>query len=62
MIEHRITVENEARVDQPEGDTRPPVTFRNEAVESVGFGAHLVDWNLPLDDAIDAVAKAAAGN
>jgi pimeloyl-ACP methyl ester carboxylesterase len=42
---------------EPMGDTdarTPP--WRNTAVEGIGFGLHLVDYHIPLEDLIDAVA------
>jgi hypothetical protein len=42
------------------GDRRAVPPYRNTIVESLGFGLHLVDFNLPLDDLIDAVAMQAA--
>ena len=36
-------------------DARTP-PWRNTAVEGIGFGLHLVDYQIPLDDLIDAVA------
>ena len=50
---------------EPASDTdarTPP--WRNTAVEGIGFGLHLVDYQIPLDDLIDAVqmqADAALG-
>lgn len=42
---------------EPSGDTdmrTPP--WRNTTVEGIGFGLHLVDYHVPLEDLIDAVA------
>lgn len=50
---------------EPASDTdarTPP--WRNTAVEGIGFGLHLVDYHIPLEDLIDAVslqAEAARG-
>jgi pimeloyl-ACP methyl ester carboxylesterase len=41
---------------EPSGETdmrTPP--WRNTAVEGIGFGLHLVDYHIPLEDLIDAV-------
>jgi hypothetical protein len=41
---------------EPSGDTdmrQPP--WRNTAVEGIGFGLHLVDYHIPMEDLIDAV-------
>jgi hypothetical protein len=46
---------------EPSGDMdarTPP--WRNTAVEGIGFGLHLVDFHIPLDDLIDAVQMQAA--
>jgi pimeloyl-ACP methyl ester carboxylesterase len=45
-----ITIEPES-----DSDARTP-PWRNTAVEGVGFGLHLVDYQIPLEDLIDAVA------
>ena len=42
------------------GDERAEPPYRKRLVEAIGFGLHLVDYNLPLDDLIDAVAQQAA--
>jgi hypothetical protein len=42
------------------GDTRELPTYRNQLVEGIGFGLHLVDYNLPLDDLIETVRLQAA--
>ena len=42
------------------GDKRAEPPYRKRLVEGVGFGLHLVDYNLPLDDLIDAVTQQAA--
>lgn len=42
------------------GDQRAEPPYRKRLVEGIGFGLHLVDFNLPLDDLIDAVAQQAA--
>lgn len=41
-------------------DQRAEPPYHKQLVEGVGFGLHLVDYNLPLDDLIDAVAQQAA--
>jgi pimeloyl-ACP methyl ester carboxylesterase len=43
-----------------ETDPRGIPPWRHTAVDSLGFGTHLVDFHIPLDDLIDAVAKQAA--
>lgn len=42
------------------GDTRPLPEYRNALLESLGFGLHLVDYNLSHDDLIEAVKLQAA--
>ncbi len=42
------------------GDARPLPEYRNMLLESIGFGMHLVDYNIPLDDLIEAVKRQAA--
>ena len=39
-------------------DTRVP-PWRNSLVEGLGFGLHLVDYQIPLEDLIDVVAQQA---
>lgn len=41
-----------------ENDTRMP-PWRNTAVEGIGFGLHLVDFHVPLEDLLDAVQQQA---
>jgi hypothetical protein len=44
------------------GDARALPAYRNSLLESLGFGMHLVDYNLPLDDLIEAVTLQAAAS
>jgi hypothetical protein len=47
-----------------EDDRRPAPIYRRPDLEATGWGLHLVDFNLPLDDLIKAVelqAEAALG-
>ena len=41
------------------GDQRMPNDIRNPVVENLGFGLHLLDYNLPLQDLLSLVAKQA---
>src|SRR5262249_10603023 len=41
------------------GGARSGPPYRTSVVESLGFGLHLVDYNIPLDDLIGAVARQA---
>jgi len=50
----------EVALDPPDGDLREPPVYRSPLLESFGFGMHLVDYNLPLDDLIEAVTLQAA--
>jgi hypothetical protein len=45
----------EISLAQPPGDRRVPPPYRNAALEGRGFGLHLMDYNLVLDDLIQAV-------
>ncbi len=38
------------------GDPRGQPPYISTSAESLGFGLHLVDWNLPMEDLIDIVA------
>jgi DUF3089 family protein len=42
------------------GDPRPAPPYYSSAQEAFGYGLHIADYNLALDDLIDAVAKQAA--
>ncbi|HKA86341.1 MAG TPA: DUF3089 domain-containing protein [Haliangiales bacterium] len=42
------------------GDVRPDPPYYSSVQESIGFGLHVADYNLALDDLIDAVAAQAA--
>ena len=42
------------------GDPRGKPPYISTSAESLGFGLHLVDWNLPMQDLIDIVAQQAA--
>ena len=50
----------EISVDKLPGDTREAPPYRNTLLESVGFGMHLVDYNVALDDLIQVVELQAA--
>jgi DUF3089 family protein len=50
---HQVTL------DPPDGDKRGMPPYRSTILESIGFGLHLVDYNIPLDDLLDAVAMQA---
>jgi hypothetical protein len=53
----------EVSADPAAGDARSVPAYRNSLLESVGFGLHLVDYSIALDDLIGAVqlqAQAAA--
>jgi hypothetical protein len=52
----------EVSSDPQPGDVRPVPEYRNALLESVGFGMHLVDYNVPLDDLIEAVKLQAAAS
>jgi hypothetical protein len=41
-------------------DPRGVSPWRHSAVDALGFGTHLVDFHVALEDLIDAVAKQAA--
>lgn len=41
------------------GDTRTLPAYRNMTLEGVGFGMHLVDYDMPLDDMIQLVKRQA---
>jgi hypothetical protein len=42
------------------GDPRGTPPYVNTGSESIGFGLHLVDWNLPLEELMDIVKQQAA--
>ncbi len=42
------------------GDPRGLPPYKNAGSESIGFGLHLVDWNLPLEELMDIVRAQAA--
>jgi hypothetical protein len=42
------------------GDVRPEPPYYSAAQEALGFGLHVADYNLTLDDLIDAVSRSAA--
>jgi hypothetical protein len=42
------------------GEVRKLPKYRNATVESIGFGMHLVDYNLALEDLIKLVQRQAA--
>ena len=50
---HQVTL------DPPDGDRRGTPPVRSTILESIGFGLHLVDYNIPLTDLIGAVTMQA---
>jgi Protein of unknown function (DUF3089) len=50
----------EFTMDRPPGDKRELPSIRNATLEAVGFGMHLVDFNIAMDDLIEAVELQAA--
>ena len=46
-------------LEQP-GDPRGTPPYKNSASEALGFGLHVADYNIALDDLIDAVTQQAA--
>jgi hypothetical protein len=42
------------------GDPRGIPPYKNSGAQSLGFGLHLADYNIPLEDLIDLVGKQAA--
>jgi hypothetical protein len=50
----------EITLDWPSNDPRPTPPYRNIATEFVGFGLHIRDYALVLDDLLDAVRMQAA--
>ena len=42
------------------GDPRGMPPYRSTSAESLGFGLHLVDWNLPMQELIEIVTQQAA--
>ena len=50
------------RIDKSADDLRPDPPYRSQGQEAIGFGLHVADYNLALDDLVDIVklqAKAA---
>jgi len=45
----------EISVEQSDDDAREPLVYKTSTVEAIGMGLHLVDYNLPLEDLLDAV-------
>jgi len=45
----------EVSLDAPPGDKRAVAPYRNTLTEGIGFGLHVADYNLFLDDVIEAV-------
>jgi hypothetical protein len=41
--------------DPKPGDTRMLPTYRNSTLEAIGFGTHYMDYNIALDDLLEAV-------
>jgi hypothetical protein len=52
----------EVSIDPQPTDTRMLPAYRNQLLESIGFGLHLVDYNIPLDDLIEIVSLQAANH
>ena len=50
----------EVAINKSAGDTRENPPYRSPPLESTGWGLHLVDYNLELDDLIEAVRLQAA--
>jgi len=50
----------EMKLLEQTGDPRGTPPYKNTPAESVGFGLHLADYNIPLEDLIDAVKQQAA--
>jgi hypothetical protein len=50
----------EVSVDEAAGDQRTVPPYRSSLTESIGFGLHVSDYNLPLDDLLEAVKLQAA--
>jgi hypothetical protein len=46
----------EISLTMPKGDPRVPPPYHNAAIEGRGFGLHLMDYNLALEDLIQAVS------
>jgi hypothetical protein len=46
--------------EQPAGDQRALPAYRNALAESVGFGLHFMDYNIPFEDLIETVSRQAA--
>jgi hypothetical protein len=45
----------EISVDPAAGDTRTPLPYRSSLLELGGFGLHIVDFSLEMDDLLEAV-------
>jgi hypothetical protein len=52
----------EVSIEPQPTDTRMLPAYRNPLLESFGFGLHLVDFNIPLDDLIEIVKLQAANH
>lgn len=50
----------EVSADPPAGDLRAPFPYRSALLEAGGFGLHIVDFNLELEDLLEAVRLQAA--
>lgn len=50
----------EISIDKTPDDQRPVPPYRSATIEAIGFGLHIADYNLPLDDLLRAVGLQAA--
>jgi len=50
----------EVSIDKTADDQRPTPKYRSAATEAIGFGLHVSDYNLALDDLLEAVKLQAA--
>jgi hypothetical protein len=50
---------HEVTLDPPAGDKRGTPPYRSAILAGIGFGLHLVDYNIPLDDLLEAVSQQA---
>jgi hypothetical protein len=49
----------EVSADPVDGDARRLAPYRNTLQEAIGFGMHVVDWNMPMDDILTLVGEQA---
>lgn len=52
----------EVSIAGAQDDVREPPPYRSALLESIGFGLHVVDYNLPMGDLLEAVRLSAEGN